>query len=351
ELTTDQLSTNIAMLNTQFTMPHERILFSGQKISLNNFTIQDSASNRATLNGDFNYKDMNLAMSLRANNWLAASSTAKENEDFYGKLLLSTQMNVNGPVVAPNVDGYLNILKGTSFTITIPSKEPGLESHEGIVEFVNLSHPEIAGLLPPKTDSTETRAKIPVGSSVNVNLSTDEEAEITVILDEGAGDFVRISGMTCLNTYLMPDGTLGLTGIYEIVDGQYHFSYNFIRRDFRVQPGSTITFAGDPTQAELNVTAIYEANVPPYDLVSRQVQDPAELVYFKQKLPFQVQMKLTGEMMKPEIGFDVVLPTEKNYAVSGEVTDLVQARLAQLRTTPSDLNKQVFALIILNRFV
>lgn len=352
ELITDQLSTNVAMLNAQFTMPHETIGFQGQNIALNNFTIQDSANNRATINGNFDYKNMNLAMNLRANNWLAVSSTPKENKDFYGRLLLSTQMNVNGPVTAPNVDGSLNVLKGTSFTVTIPSREPGLESREGIVKFVDMSSPVKENLLlPAESDSVKRTAKMPVGSSVNVNVSTDEEAEFSVIIDEGTGDFVRIRGKANLNTYVMPDGTLGLTGTYEIVDGQYHFSYNFIRRDFRVQPGSTITFAGDPTKADLNVTAIYEANVPPYDLVSRQVQDPAELVYFKQKLPFQVQMKLTGEMMKPEIGFNIVLPEEKNYAVAGEVTDLVQARLTQLRTTPSDLNKQVFALIILNRFV
>jgi len=351
QLRTDQLRTTISMLGAQFFMPNEAINFNGQNIVLQDFNIHDSANNVATINGNMNFRDMELAMRLRANNWLAMSSTSQQNKDFYGRLLLSTNMNIRGPVAAPNVDGNLSILKGTSVNVTIPSSEPGVQEREGVVEFVNLSHPDQDILAPRNTDTLRKIGRVPLGSNINLNVSSDEEAEFSVIVDEGTGDFVRIRGVANLNTTVAPDGTLGLTGTYEIRDGFYQFSYNFIRRQFRVQPGSTIVFSGDPMDAELNVTAYYEANVPPYELVSRQLQEPEELVYFKQRLPFQVQMRLTGPLMQPNLVFDVVLPEEKNYRVSSTVTDLVQARLNELRNEPSELNKQVFALIILNRFV
>jgi hypothetical protein len=154
-----------------------------------------------------------------------------------------------------------------------------------------------------------------------------------------------------MNTTVAPDGTVGLVGTYEIVDGSYQLNYNFIKRLFRIEKGSKVVFSGDPTKAELDVTAIYEANVPPYDLVARQVTDPAELSYFKQRLPFQVQMNLTGPMLLPVISFDIVLPEGGTNRVSSDVADVVGARLADLRNNPTELNKQVFALIILNRFV
>jgi translocation and assembly module TamB len=353
-LLTDNLSTNVSMLNTQFTMPAERIDFNGDDIIFNRFNIKDSAGNLATLNGKVmtnKFKDVRMDLNLRANNWQAMSSTAKENDLFYGRLFLTTNANINGAATSPSIDGTLDILKGTSVTVTIPESGPGVQEREGIVEFVNASQPGKYYVFTPKKDTVEKIGKVAPGSEVNLNVSIDENAEFSVIIDEGTGDFVRIRGKGNLNTTVAPDGTLGLVGTYEILDGSYHLTYNFIRRLFRVQPGSTIVFSGDPTQAELNVTALYEANVPPYDLVSRQVPDPAQLVYFKQKLPFEVQMKLTGPMMQPIINFDIVLPEDKNLRVAGEVSDVVQARLAELRANPSDLNKQVFALIILNRFV
>lgn len=351
-LKTDNLSTTVSMLNTRFTMPNEPIVVNGKNVTLNDFDIQDSGGNVATLNGNFNFDKMDLAMRLRANHWLAMNSTARNNKDFYGRLLLSTNMNIRGPVMAPTVDGSLNILDGTSVTATIPTTQATAQEREGVVKFIDVSDPGSQDILPPMTpDSVRKMASVPAGTNVNLNVTVDDQAEFSVIIDEGSGDFVKIRGEGNLNTTVAPDGTLGLVGTYTILDGSYHLNYNFIQRLFTIQSGSTITFSGDPTMAELNVTAIYEADVPPYDLVSRQIQDPGELVYFKQRLPFQVQMNLTGPMMHPVIGFDIVLPEDQNYRVAGTVTDVVRARLSQLRNNPSDLNKQVFALIILNRFV
>jgi hypothetical protein len=104
-------------------------------------------------------------------------------------------------------------------------------------------------------------------------------------------------------------------------------------------------------QAEANITAVYTANTAPYDLVEKQVSDPSQLNYYKQRLPFEVQLKMNGPLLKPAITFDVVLPEEKKYRASADVVNLVQSKLTEIRTNPSELNKQVFALLILNRFV
>ena len=55
--------------------------------------------------------------------------------------------------------------------------------------------------------------------------------------------------------------------------------------------------------------------------------------------------------MKPQITFDIKLPANRNYNVARDVIDNVQYRLVQLQSQPSELNKQVFALLLLNRFV
>jgi hypothetical protein len=60
---------------------------------------------------------------------------------------------------------------------------------------------------------------------------------------------------------------------------------------------------------------------------------------------------LQGELLKPQITFDIVLPEDKNYNVSKDIISTVETKLAQIRQEPSEMNKQVFALLLLNRFV
>jgi hypothetical protein len=86
-------------------------------------------------------------------------------------------------------------------------------------------------------------------------------------------------------------------------------------------------------------------------LVADQLSEPpAALNRYKQDLPFEVALTMEGELMKPELSFDITLPN-RNYSVARDVVDNVQYRLTQLKSQPSELNKQVFALLLLNRFV
>jgi hypothetical protein len=50
-------------------------------------------------------------------------------------------------------------------------------------------------------------------------------------------------------------------------------SYATVSRKFNFKQGSTITWTGDPTSANIDLTAIYVANVPPIDLVANQLSD------------------------------------------------------------------------------
>jgi translocation and assembly module TamB len=71
-----------------------------------------------------------------------------------------------------------------------------------------------------------------------------------------------------------------------------------------------------------------------------------EVNRFKQKLPFMVNLKMTGELLKPIIKFDITLPQDQ-LSLWPEVDN----KLQQIRTDESEMNKQVFALLLLNRFV
>jgi hypothetical protein len=190
----------------------------------------------------------------------------------------------------------------------------------------------------------------PLGFDITANINISKVANFNIVVDAANGDFLNIKGGGQLSAGLDPSGKVSLTGDYEIEQGSYQLSFNFLQRKFEIQKGSKITWLGEPTNAQLAVTAIYVANTAPLHLVQDQVVENQRNFYL-QKLPFQVLLNIGGEIMKPSITFDVVLPQDRNYNVGAEVISTVNTRLIQLRQEPSELNKQVFAVLLLNRFV
>jgi len=354
-LHTDNLATTVTALNAYFKMPNEKIDFSNSGINFDNFTLQDSAGNKATINGSIATSDLsNLAMDLhiKANDWRALHSTAKDNKVFYGDLLLTTNMDISGTPTSPSVDGNLNILKGTNMTVVMPESDPQLESGKGIVKFVNMKDSSRDNILIPKKKRDSTKVRLAKGSNINVNVNVDKNAQFSLIIDQASGDFISIRGDASLNTAITPTGGLGLAGSYELHEGAYQLNYNFIKRKFAIKDGSTITFAGDPTKGtNVDITAVYTAQTAPYDLIQREISDNSQLNYYKQSLPFDVELHMKGPVLQPAITFNILLPENKVYPLSSDQIELIEGKLSQLRNDTSELNKQVFAVLILNRFI
>src|SRR5690606_7907428 len=187
------------------------------------------------------------------------------------------------------------------------------------------------------------------GMDISLNIDVDPDAEFNVVIDPGTGDALFIKGTAQLNVGIDPGGNISMAGTYEVSEGSYELSFNMLRRRFEFKEGSTITWNGEMMAADLNITAAYDIEAAPIDLLENQLGG-RNSNYYKQKIPFEVNLILTGEMLKPGIGFDINLQ-EDNVAVSQDVTSLINTRLSQIREDESELNKQVFALIVLGRFV
>ena len=68
---------------------------------------------------------------------------------------------------------------------------------------------------------------------------------------------------------------------------------------------------------------------------------------YKQRYPFLILLKLRGKILLPQISFEIQLPPEDKGILGGAVNE----KLNLLNEDPSALNKQVFALLVLGRFV
>lgn len=352
DLRFDKAGFNIAMLNSYYSVVDEQIRFTDQGIGLSSFTLVDTLGNKLIVDGTIftnNYMDYRFGLNVKSNNFKVLSSTSKDNKLFYGDVFMNSNLRIGGTMGSPVVEGSVRINEGTDFSIVIPQNAPGVVERDGVVEFVDMDDPESIKVLSSGLDSLNTSTI--TGLDVSVNVEVDSSAVFNIIIDEGSGDFLKLQGEAQLTAGIDPGGNVTLTGVYEVTQGAYELSFNFIRRRFIIEKGSIITWQGEPTTAEVNITAVYVANTAPYDLVESKLNEtPAALNRYKQKLPFNVLLNMKGELMKPQLTFDIVLPN-RNYNVASDVVDNVQYQLTQLRTQSSELNKQVFALLLLNRFV
>lgn len=351
ELRTDNVQTTIVQLGAPFMMRNEVIGFQGDRIVFDDFTLEDDRGNEGVLTGNVGIKTLNrpvLDLNFKAEHWQVLNSTAAQNDFFYGKLFISSNIDITGPVTAPSVEGLLTVHDSTDFTINVPEDEPGEVEREGVIEFVDKSAPP--GFRKLNVEDTIEGLALEAGAALNMNIAVEEEARFNIVIDPASGDMLSVKGEANLNTQINPDGTIGLAGVYTLDEGFYELNYSLVKRKFEIQEGSEIKFAGDPLKAEVDITAEYTALIPPYELVANEI-DETNSVYYKQRLPFSVVLNLTGELLEPEVSFDITLPEERNYRANSEVINVVNGKLQQMRNNPSEMNKQVFAALVLNKFI
>ncbi|MEP7319159.1 MAG: translocation/assembly module TamB domain-containing protein [Panacibacter sp.] len=338
------------VLGERFTLPDEKITVSSQGINFNDFTLVDSSGNKAIINGDVltsDFKNYKFAVDINADDFSLINSTKADNTLFYGKLNVDAKVKVNGDMQAPAVDANININKSTDFTLVLPSDDPEVQEREGVVNFVDRDAPQDTLHKIDFRDTLINTAAL-AGMNLSAIIETDTAALFTLVIDERSGDALSLKGKADLAAGIDESGKLSLTGNYEIEKGSYQLSFNFLKRKFDIQKGSIITWTGDPTSAIVDITALYEAKAPPIDLVEAQLGglSTTEQNKYKQRIQVNVLLKMKGELLKPQITFDITLPNDEL-----QKWEMVDSKLQQLRTDESELNKQVFALLLLNRFV
>ncbi len=339
----------IAQTGSDFRNINDKIGFTNRGIEFDNFKINDKDGNSLNIDGQVltqTYRDFAFNLDIDAKDFKAVNSEKSNDAMMYGILAIDAALKVRGNLDLPKVDGRLAVADNTDFTFVLPQSSPSLQERDGIVEFVDQDQVALNKTI--KTDSLNSQTNFK-GMDVSVNIEVSKEAKMSIVIDKANGDFVNLQGEADLTGGIDPSGKTTLVGVYQVEKGSYEMSVSVLKRKFDIQKGSTITWTGEPTTANLDITAIYKSNVAPIDLVEQQMSD-AELNQFKQRIPFNTLLILKGELLKPQISFDITTD-EKNNAVSSLVTETVEGKLAQLREDENEMNKQVFAMLLLNRFV
>lgn len=336
-------------LNSNFKLPKESIQLKDSKVVFNDFKMLDTQNNPFTIDGTVTTEDLSnptFNLKLKAKNLEVLNATNEDNELFYGKVNLDTDISIKGDLNLPEVRGKLSINETSNFTYVIPEDQVDIIEKEGVVQFVNKKNPN--DILTKQNDDSPNYEYIK-GYDIDLNLKVEPKATFNIIVSERTGDNLKVTGNGKFNFGISPNGEVALSGKYEVNDGHYEVSlYNLIKKRFDIDKGSSIVWRGNPLDADMDIRAIYKVETSASGLIASQLtsEDRSVANQFQQKLPFLVYLNLDGELLKPEISFDINLPKDKR----GELGGKVYSQLQQLNTQEQELNKQVFSLLVLNQF-
>ncbi len=343
----------VLMLGTYYTLRNESIDVSNKGLRLNAFTLRDIDNRTATFNGTVlseNFDRFQFNLDAQIDRFQVLNKPDTRDAIFFGNVLLNSNITMRGDSDKPVIGGSAEIVKGSSLSLVIPDQEAQVQNAGGINEFV-VRYPS-GGNIMTRSIETDTTISNLRGIELSANLTLNPETTFRIFLTEARDNYVRAQGSADLKFGIDPSGKITLTGRYEMASGEYQLIFRgVVRKKFTIEEGSHIVWLGDPLSANMNLTAINQVETDPLGLLEDQLagSNPADLNRYRQKLPFLLKLNLGGQLLEPDIDFDIDLPQEYRGAFNGQV----QAKLNMLNQEEqeSELNKQVFALLILGRFL
>ena len=347
-VTFSDASFTVAQLNTRLRMEDEVIAFDRDGITFRNVAIVDSRGNRASVNGNIftaDFSDYRFALDIRSTNFMLMNTERRHNDQFFGRIIIDSDIRIRGDQNLPVINADIGFKDGTDLTLFVPEQDPEVIEREGIVEFVKMDERHQPVRDPGEVPDT-IRGGIQ-GIELAANIEVDMQTRVRVMIDEQAGDYLQVRGGGTLSFGMDRSGLMSLAGRYEIREGAYQMTfYEVARRRFDIRPGSNIMWTGDPMEAEIDMTAIYTVRAQTVDLVADYVSDDRRQEY-RRVLPYQVILNMKGELLAPDISFELDMPEEQRGAMGGVPYQHVQ----RINENETERNKQVFALLVLNRFL
>ncbi len=301
-------------------------------ININQLLLYDARSSSATCSGNIHhnyFRDFNLDILINQEDFRALNTTSRENEFFYGTAIVSGNVSITGPFDDINMDISAKTENGTR--IMIPISSAVNVSENDFIIFINTSD-----TLEKEKEKYVVDLK---GLTLNLDLDVTNAADIEIFLPYSMGDITG-NGNGKIRLGVNPRGDFTINGDYVIEEGKFFFSLeNLIGREFDIKSGSKISWAGNPYDANADITAVYPVKTT---LTGLRLQTDSTSVY-NTRVNVECIVNLRNDLFNPDINFSIDF---ENVA-----EDIKQIIFASLDTTDqSAMSQQMVSLMVLGSF-
>lgn len=318
----------IDYLNTLYRFTHT-VQVRPDMFALDLVTVVDEEGNKARLGGTILHEGLrkwNYNVWGEMDHFLVLNTRVEDNDLYYGKAYGTGDIEVSG------YEGSLEV-------VVDAATAPGTDIHLPVGGSTEVSAISFVRFTTDSAYAAEEEVVDLSGVELDLNVRVTPDALFELIFDPTVGDIMRGRGQGNMRMTVDRNGSFAMRGQVEVTEGDYLFTLrNVVNKRFDVAPGGTINWFGDPFDAQLDLKALYRLRAPLYDVVPPSERSEA----YRKRVPVEVVMSLRDRLLNPEIGFEVKLPS---------VDESVKQQVLSVLSTDQEMNRQVFALIVLNRFL
>lgn len=325
DITLDEAQLTVNYLKTAYTIS-QKVSVDKSVIDIDDLELKDVGGNIAVARGSVDMNNINtptLDISIKAKNFMALNTTIKDNELYFGQAFATGTFIFRGPTNKLFIGIDAKTEKGTVFNLPLNSSET--VSSKDFITFLN-------------RDTTANVKKAISFDGITMSFKLQVDPNSTANLFTNLGNLSG-KGNADLNLEINSLGDFEMSGDYIIESGSFDFTaQEIINKKFNIRQGGTIRWTGNPTQAQIQLKAIYELRAGLSDLYAAANRDNSSNSLLR--VPVEVEMGLSGLLLKPEIKLDVFFPSNPS----------IKEELQAYFSDPNNLNLQAFSLIIRRSF-
>lgn len=261
-----------------------------------------------------------------------------DNDLFYGTAYVDGEVGISGPMDDILLKINAKSRKGTKINIPLDNFETS--GNLSYVEFVDLRK---------DVNQLENTINTVAGVEMDFNFEVTNDAEVSLIFDELLGDKIDAAGHGNLRMEVNTFGDFNMYGGLTIDRGNYLFTaYDLINKYFIVTPGGTLFWDGNPYNATVDINASKREYPVPKTLLEGVIS-PEDAALYSDAIPVDCHLQLSGLLFNPEVEFDISFPTQSSIGQTDAT--VLNTVVERIKSDPEELNRQVFALLVLGSFV
>ena len=323
ELNTDYLFDD----NAQLIIQDDKFVFPGNAFTDTKYHTRGMLKGHI---GFYQFKHWSFDLHIQGDNLLALDTPYSDESTYYGTAFVKGGASITGDLNKIKIDAAIKSNPGTRLYIQLIDVETVGE--DNFIHFYTQNqyrqHLKKQSKGPSRTYE---------GLELNMNLDINKNADIEIVMDPEFGSVLHAKGEGVIVMEINTLGKFNMWGTYQVEEGYYDFKYaGIIEKKFEVESGSTIVWNGDPYHAQLNIRAIY--HIPAAD-VTPLLRDAVSV---QQKVPVDVIINLTGDLMKPKIDFQIRLP---------QANSLIRSQVEYALSDPDRRILQVLSLLYSKSFI
>lgn len=309
--------------------------------------LSDGNGGRGTISGWFDseyFKKLTYGVKADFTEMLAWNTTPKDEAMFYGKMYGTGSFSVEGNDQRVNLDVRAETAKNGTFILPLTDvstiEEADFITFRETPQRRERPQDRLSEYRREKRQQRRRRRTTKSELHVTLNLTAKPNTEGQIVMDPRLGDAIKGRGNGQFRIYIVPDRDIfTMDGQYEITEGTYLFTFYGVlaNKFFTIQPGSMISWVGDPVNPLVNIDAVYRVRTSMRPLVGNTTADVGG-----GNINVNCGIKLTDNLFSPTIKLSITAP-----GASPET----QTLLSNLINTEESMAMQFAYLMLSNSFM